>query len=42
VFLLRPQRTGILHVSIRQAFDCPKRPPKKIGIMGAATPSVTG
>jgi hypothetical protein len=42
VFVLRPQRTGVLHVSIRQAFDCPKRPPQRIGVMGATTPSVTG
>jgi len=42
LFLLRPHRRGILHVSIRKAFECPKRPPKKIGILSATTPPVTG
>lgn len=41
-FVVTPRRRGILRVSIRQALDCPKRPPKKIGIVGAATPPVTG
>jgi hypothetical protein len=41
-FVFSPQSRGFLHVSIRKAFDCPKRPPKKIGVLGAATPPVTG
>jgi hypothetical protein len=42
VFPLTFQRRGLLHVSIRRAFACPKPPPKKVGIVGAATPPVTG
>jgi hypothetical protein len=42
VFLLAFQRRGLLHVSIRRPFACPKPPPKKVGIVGAATPPVTG
>lgn len=41
-FVVTPNRRGVLRVSIRKAFDCPKRPPKKVGIVGAATPPVTG
>src|SRR4029077_20839090 len=41
-FVLTPRRRGVLHVTIRKAFDCPKRPPKKIGVVGAVTPPVTG
>jgi hypothetical protein len=41
-FVLTPRGRGILRVTIRKAFDCPKRAPKKIGIAGAATPPVTG
>jgi hypothetical protein len=41
-FVLTPSRRGVLRVSIRKAFDCPKRPPKKIGVVGAVTPPVTG
>jgi hypothetical protein len=42
LFLLSFHRRGVLRVSIRRAFDCPKPPPKKVGIVGAATPPVTG
>jgi hypothetical protein len=42
VFLVRPHRPGLLRVSIRKAFDCPKLPPKKVGILGTTTPQVTG
>jgi hypothetical protein len=42
LFLVRFQRRGLLHVSIRRPFACPKPPPKKVGIVGAATPPVTG
>jgi hypothetical protein len=42
VFVLTPRRRGVLRVTVRKAFDCPKRPPKKIGIVGAITPPVTG
>jgi hypothetical protein len=42
LFLVRFQRRGLLHVSIRRPFACPKPPPKKFGIVGAATPPVTG
>jgi hypothetical protein len=41
-FVVTPRSRGVLRVSIRKAFDCPKRPPKRIGIVGAATPPVTG
>ena len=41
-FVVRVHRRGVLRVSIRKAFDCPQRPPKRIGIVGAATPPVTG
>jgi Prealbumin-like fold domain len=41
-FVLKPRHRGVLRVTIRKAFACPKRPPKKIGIAGAATPPVTG
>jgi hypothetical protein len=42
LFVLRFQRLGAFRVSIRKALGCPKPPPKKIGIVGAATPPVTG
>jgi hypothetical protein len=42
LFLLTPRRRGVLRVTVRKAFDCPKRPPKKIGVVGVATPPVTG
>jgi hypothetical protein len=42
VFLVRPHRPGLLRVSIRKAFDCPKLPPKKVGVLGTTTPQVTG
>jgi hypothetical protein len=42
LFLLRPHRRGILRVSIRKAYLCPKPPPHSIGIQGAKTPPVTG
>jgi hypothetical protein len=42
LFSVTFQRRGLLHVSIRRAFACPKPPPKKVGIVGAATPPVTG
>jgi hypothetical protein len=41
-FVVSLHRRGVLRVSIRKAFDCPQRPPKKIGIVGAVTPPVTG
>jgi hypothetical protein len=41
-FVVTPRRRGVLRVTIRKAFDCPQRPPKKIGVVGAATPPVTG
>jgi hypothetical protein len=42
VFLLAILRPGILRVTIRKAFDCPRRPPKHIGVLGTPTPPVTG
>jgi Prealbumin-like fold domain len=42
VFSATPLRRGLLVVSIRKAFGCPKRPPENIGVVGAATPPVTG
>jgi hypothetical protein len=42
VFYATPLRRGLLVVSIRKAFGCPKRSPKKIGVVGVATPPVTG
>jgi hypothetical protein len=42
VFRVTPLRRGVIHVSIQKAFDCPKRPPKKIGVVGVATPPITG
>jgi hypothetical protein len=42
LFVLTPRRRGILRVTIRKAFDCPKPPPHKIGVVGVATPPVTG
>ena len=41
-FVVTPRRRGVVRVTIRKAFDCPQRPPKKIGVVGAATPPVTG
>jgi hypothetical protein len=41
-FVLRLSRPGILRVAIQTAFDCPKQPPKQIGILGTTTPPVTG
>ncbi|HEX3454713.1 MAG TPA: hypothetical protein VHS03_08810, partial [Gaiellaceae bacterium] len=42
VFRVTPLRRGVIHVSIQKAFDCPKRPPKKIGVVSVATPPITG
>ena len=42
MFLVTPSHSGILRVSIRRAFDCPRRPPKNIGVAGSRTPPVTG
>jgi hypothetical protein len=41
-FVITPSHRGVLRITIRKAFDCPKRPPKKIGIIGVSTPPVTG
>jgi hypothetical protein len=42
VFVVTPRHRGVLRVSISKAFDCPARPPHHIGVIGAATPPVTG
>jgi hypothetical protein len=42
LLLLTLPRPGILRVTIRHAFACPKPPPKRIGILATTTPPVTG
>jgi hypothetical protein len=42
LFVLRLQRPGILRLTIRKAFLCPKQPPRKIGVLGVSQPSLTG
>ena len=42
LFLLRLRRAGILRLTIRKPYQCPKLPPRKIGILGASQPSLTG
>jgi hypothetical protein len=42
LFLLRLPRAGILRLTIRKAYLCPKQPPRKIGILGVSQPSLTG
>jgi hypothetical protein len=42
LFLLRLRRAGILRLTIRKAYLCPKQPPRKIGILGVSQPSLTG
>jgi hypothetical protein len=42
LFVLRLQRPGILRLTIRKAFLCPKQPPRKIGVLGVRQPSLTG
>jgi len=41
LFVLTPRRRGILRISIRKPYLCPKPPPGHVGIIGAATPPVT-
>ena len=42
VFVLTLRRRGVLRITIRKPFDCPKPPPGHVGIIGVATPPVTG
>ena len=42
LFVLRLHRRGVLRVSIRKPYACPKPPPHDIGIQGVQTPPVTG
>ena len=42
LFVLRLRRRGILQVSIRKPYACPKPPPHDVGIRGVQTPPVTG
>jgi hypothetical protein len=42
VFVLTLHRRGILRVSIRKPYLCPKPPPHDIGIQGVQTPPITG
>jgi hypothetical protein len=42
VFALRLRRPGILSLTIRKAFECPKRDPRLIGIHGLRQPTLTG
>jgi hypothetical protein len=42
VFLLKLRRAGILKMTIRKPFACPRPPPKKIGVLGLSQPFLTG
>ena len=42
VFSLRLRRAGILRLTIRRPFACPKPPSKKIGVLGASQTFLTG
>lgn len=42
LFLVRLQRPGILSLTIRKAYACPKQDPVKIGVVGVSQPSLTG
>jgi Prealbumin-like fold domain len=42
IFLLRLRRAGILRMTIRRPYACPKPPPKKIGVLGLSQPFLTG
>ena len=42
LFVLTLHRRGVLRITIRKPFDCPKPPPGHVGIIGGATPPVTG
>jgi hypothetical protein len=42
LFVLKLRRHGILRISIRKPYRCPKPPPHDIGIQGVQTPPVTG
>jgi prealbumin domain-containing protein len=42
LFLLRLRRAGILRLTIRRPFACPKPTPKKIGVLGASQTFLTG
>jgi hypothetical protein len=42
LFLLRLRRAGILRLTIRRPFGCPKPAPKRIGILARSQPFLTG
>jgi hypothetical protein len=41
-FDLRLRRPGILRLRIRKPYECPKPPPREVGVLGVSQPSLTG
>jgi hypothetical protein len=41
-FVLRRARPGVIVVSIQRQYGCPPVPPRRIGVIAAQTPPVTG